>query len=68
MSDSQMFLSSHLGLFYNDIKMSTNVLYRSVLYGKLYQGHPATIFCKITGAPNENIVQNHINIALLNVL
>ena len=50
MSDSQMFLSSHgqLGLFYNDIKMSTNVSYRSVLYGKLYQGHPATIFCKIT--------------------
>ena len=28
--------------------MSKNVLYRSVLYGKLYQGHPATIFCKIT--------------------
>ena len=48
MSDSQMFLSFHLGLFYNDIKMSTNVSYRTVLYGKLYQGHPATIFCKIT--------------------
>ena len=43
-----MFLSFHLGLFYNDIKMSTNVSYRTVLYGKLYQGHPATIFCKIT--------------------
>ena len=28
--------------------MSTNVSYRTVLYGKLYQGHPATIFCKIT--------------------
>ena len=25
-------------------------------------------FTSITGAPNENIVQNHINIALLNVL
>ena len=48
MSDSQMFLSFHLGLFYNDIKMNTNVSYRTVLYGKLYQGHPATIFCKIT--------------------
>ena len=23
--------------------------------------------CAITGAPNENIVQNHLNIALLNV-
>ena len=32
---------------------------------KLVTGTPR--FCHVTGAPNENIVQNHLNIAFLNV-
>ena len=41
-----------------------NQMVRIIPFGKL---HDQKTWVVISGAPNENIVQNHLNIALLNV-
>ena len=43
------------------------MLYKVVLTFESVDDHPMVLPFK-SGAPNENIVQNHLNIALLNVL
>ena len=41
-----------------------NQMVRTIPFGKL---HEQKTWAVISGAPNENIVQNHLNMALLNV-
>ena len=60
-----IFLSNHL-----DLEM---LLKKKEKLATMSNFLPIWAFCQLTkgresGAPNENIVQNHINIALLNIL